>query len=143
MTQNNRTFEALRFAVQLTNRGKPTSLTSWKAHLTLDDGRVFSREVQYLDKDGAEIEDANHNKIIYAIPECDLTVETVRAMQTGDSVFGIIAFGFFDLPSGPVPLNTKVTLQATDMLGRTIKSQEIQFAEVNKNPRDVFPCPVK
>ena len=64
MTQNNHTFEALRFAAQLTNRGKPTSLTSWKAYLVMANGQKVYGEEQYLDNDGAEIEDANHTKTI-------------------------------------------------------------------------------
>jgi hypothetical protein len=63
--------------------------------------------------------------------------------KQGDSVFGIIAFIFPDLEAGKIPDDTKLVLQATDMLGRTIESEEITFADINNRPLDVFPCPVK
>lgn len=140
----NRNVEGLRFAVQLTNRGKPTSLTAWRSHLVMADGRKLTGEILYLShQDSVETEDVSHNKTFYAIPACDLTLETTRAMQTADSVFGIIAFAFPDLQAETVPPDTKLILQATDMLGRNIESEEIKFEDLNKNPRDVFPCPVK
>jgi hypothetical protein len=132
--------EEVRFAVELTNKGKPTSLTHWRATLIDSNGNAYIGEPLQLTGDTVEIEDANSVKTLYALPECDLRYQTVKALQSGDSAYGVAAFLFRNYPAQSLPLDTKVTLAATDMLGRTISSGEIQLSTIAAQPRDIFPC---
>lgn len=132
--------EELRFAVELINKGKATSLRNWRSQLIDPNGQIFEGEPLRMSGESVEIVDADQSKTLYALPECDLRFETVRVLQTGDSAYGIIDFLFRGYPAQAVPLDMKVKLEATDMLGRTITIGAVQFSEVNKQPADVFPC---
>jgi hypothetical protein len=133
--------EFLRFGVQLTNRGRSTGLTDWQATLIKPDGTEVHGEIRALVGDSISLAGKNGSND-YLLPECDLSVETARSLQPGDSVFGITEF-VFPMKPGAVPNETKVILQATDMLGRTIKSRPIAFSDVSARPRHRFPCPIK
>jgi hypothetical protein len=90
--------------------------------------------------DTVEIEDASHAKTLYALPDCDLRFQTAKALQSGYSVYEIADFLFRTYPARPVPMDTRVVLEANDMLGGTISSGKIPFAAVSAQPREVFPC---
>lgn len=135
-----RDHEELRFAVKLTNVGRATSLTSWRASLTMPDGHKVEGEIKEIAGETIAIEGADHISNKYVVPDCDLTFETVRAVQTGDSIYGIIIFNFAIPSNQPVPMETKVVLQAEDMLGRVISDRPIRFGDINSLHRDVFPC---
>lgn len=132
--------EEVTIAAVLTNRGKPTSLTHWRATLTNPDGSQFIGEPLYLPGDSVQIEDAGHQISYYAVPDCDLRFETTRALQTGDSVYGIAAFLFRNDPAGKLPPGTKIRIEAIDMLGRTIAGQDFVLSAINAQERDVFAC---
>ena len=138
--KDNNGMEELRFAVELTNRGKPTGLTHWRATLVDSSGNTYTGEPLRMTGDTVEIEDANHMKTLYALPDCDLRFQTAKALQSGDSDYGIADFLFRTFPARPVPMDTTVILEANDMLGRTISSGKIPFSAVTAQPRDVFPC---
>jgi len=132
--------EEIRFAVELTNRGKSTSLQHWRAELIDSGGNVYEGDPLRMSGETVEIEDANHSKSLYALPDCDLRFETVRAIQPGDSVYGIADFVFRGYSARPMPLDMRVRLEATDMLGRKVTSGDILFSKVDNQPRDIFPC---
>jgi hypothetical protein len=132
--------EDIVFAVELTNKGKATSLTKWRAILVTSDGKRFEGEPLRFSGDSVQMAGANNWKTSYKIPECDLRFQTIRALQTGDSAYGLVSFVFRDYPAQSLPLDMKIILQAKDMLGRTITSRDILVGEVDRQPRDVFPC---
>ena len=131
---------SVEMAVKLTNRGKETSLTEWRAYLTMPDGSRINGKLRELAGDNIPIRSANSAvPTNYALPDCDLGVETDHAMPSGDSVYGITEFAF------PIPLKnidihrTTITLMATDVLGRAIHSSPITIA-LDSEPHN-FPCP--
>jgi hypothetical protein len=137
------TFADVEFGVQLTNRGKPTSLTAWKAFLITPDGKKITGEIQRFEGEGATVIAHSGPPVTFALPECDLAFETVRAMQAGDSVFGLVLFRFYGAQASPLSPDTKVVLEARDVLDRKIDSQEIRFGDLNSGMPDLFPCPLK
>lgn len=139
VSRNGKSNEQVDFAVELINRGRATSLTKWKAVLTGPTVGSVRGEVLKINRGWIKILGSDKESATYIMPDCDLIFETSRAINSGDAVYGIVSFNF-DIPGAPLPLSTTVTLQATDMLGRTIKSRPIAFLEVEKMPRDVFPC---
>jgi hypothetical protein len=138
--QDNNGMEELRFAVELTNRGKPTGLTHWRATLIDSSGNTYIGEPVRMVGDSTEIVTGSHVKMLYALPDCDLRVQTAKALQSGDSDYGIADFLFRTYPARTLPMDTRVVLEASDMLGRTISSGKIPFAIVNAQPIEVFPC---
>jgi hypothetical protein len=136
-----KSFYVLKFAVELVNKGRSTSLTDWKSVLIMPNGNTYPGEGVPLNADNIGME--SHDKIItyYKLPESDLILETAKAMQTGDAVYGILAFKYYltdDLSSPDI----KFQLQATDMLGRTIESNKISMVDVDNHSRNVFPCQI-
>jgi hypothetical protein len=130
--------EHLRFAVKLTNVGRATSLTSWEAFLLMPDGTKVRGEIT---NQGETVDITGSDRLTtkYILPDCDLVFQTVRAVQTGDSVYGIVTF-WFKIPPQSMPLDTLVQLEATDMLGKRITDEAIKFADINSFSRDIFPC---
>jgi hypothetical protein len=66
-------------------------------------------------------------------------------MQSGDSVYGLIAFAF---PSAPHLVNDnlktyKFELRAKDSMQRTIKSRQILISTIETGTVDRFPCKSK
>ena len=130
---------SVRLAVKLTNRGKATSLTEWRAYITMPDGTRVDGQLRELAGDSVPIQARNATApTYYALPECDLGIETAKAMENGDSIYGITDFGF-PVSSTRNWNQVKITLLATDVLGRTI-SNTLTFGDTNPHN---FPCPKK
>ena len=132
--------EEVYVAVELTNRGKPTSLTHWRAVLIDTVGKKSIGEPLILQGESVPIQDAGGHKSNYIIQDCDLVFNTVKAMQTGDSAYGVAAFLFRNYPGKALPPDTRVKIEATDMLGRTVSSKPFTFQEIESQPREIFPC---
>lgn len=131
--------EAVLFAVQLTNRGKPTSLKKWSAQLIDSGGNVYKGEPLEMNTETIEMMGTDQIKVSYVLPDCDLQFETARALQTGDSAYGIIAVRFPGYKAADIPLDATAILTAIDMLGRKITTGRTLLRDIN-GPRDVFPC---
>jgi len=134
-----RSMELLNFAVQLTNKGRATSLTHWRASLSMPDGSHVEGIPNSFTGETVDIRDDHGAVTRYSLPDCDLAFETARAVQNGDTIYGVISF-VFDTPPRTMPLTTAIQLRATDMLDRDSLSQNFLFGDVNKIPRDRFPC---
>ena len=132
-------------AVELTNRGKSTSLLHWREELVNPDGKVYVGSPMRLVGTFIDIYDGANQRHLHSLPDCDLTLETVRALQTGDSVFGIIAATFRDYPmpgNHQLDMNTRVELRASDMLGRTVSTGSNSIREVAGENLELFSCRV-
>ena len=132
--------EEVDVAMDLVNRGKPTSLRHWRAVLIDADGHESVGEPLTLYGNSVSIQDQGGHKASYALPGCDLVSETVKALQTGDSEYGVAAFLFRDYPGKALHPDTRVKIEATDMLGRTVSSPAFTLPEIASQPREVFPC---
>lgn len=140
-TDEGRSGEVIRFGVRLTNVGRPTSLRDWQAYLLMPGGRVIEGEINRLGPgDSVEIVYANRLSYHYMIPDCDLSFETSRAIQTGDTVYGIIQ-AFFAVEPHSVPRDARVILKAKDMLGRSIKTEPLVLGDPHQ--LRTFPCRTK
>jgi hypothetical protein len=130
--------DRLKVAAVVTNRGKPTSLTHWKATLRTENGKTFDSIPVRLIGDSVSLYDEGHQITYYALPDCDLRIETSKALQTGDTDYGIASFVFHGLTSNGLSSNTLLRLEARDMLGRTIRSRYVSLANIQSN--DIFAC---
>ena len=130
----------LRIATKVTNIGRPTTLGPWKAYISVPGEKDIWGEIRAMPGDSIELSGREKVPKKFALPDCDLSFETTRAVQTGDSVYGIVTFWF---PFATLPDNAKFTIQAEDMLGRTVEDRAISIDEINHKPAEVFPCRVK
>ena len=132
--------EQYTFEVELSNSGKATSLRDWKAELILADGTKIMGLPAGMHTESIEMQDQSRKSTYYKLPDCDLAIETTKAVQTGDSVYGIISFVFPGALPSIRDKRNRVELQATDMLGRRISSRLISFQDIADHERTVFPC---
>jgi hypothetical protein len=131
----------IRLKVELTNSGRPTSLRKWRLTLVDEHGRAYFGRPLTLVGDRIEMFSEHGGSTIYALPDCDLYAETVRAMQSGDSAYGIADFLFPDLPFDRELLKgSKITLQVEDMLDRPISIKGAPVSQIETQPTEVFPC---
>jgi hypothetical protein len=132
--------EEVDLAVELVNRGKATSLRHWRAILIDAGGHESIGEPLTLYGSSVKIQDQEGHRTDYVLPDCDLIFETAKALQSGDSVYGIAAFLFRGYPGKALSPDTQVKIEATDMLGRTVSSQPFTMREIAGQAREVFPC---
>jgi hypothetical protein len=132
--------EEVDVAVELTNRGKPTNLSQWRAILIDAKGKESMGEPLTLHGEFVPIQDAGGHIANYMIPDCDLVFSTAKALQAGDSSYGVAAFLFRNYPGKSLPSDTRIKIEATDMLGRTVSSKPFTFQEIANQPREIFPC---
>lgn len=129
----------VRVAVQALNKGKATSLANWKAELIDPSGKIYEGEAIDMTGESVDIQTANGGKNFYALPDCDLRFETARALQTGDSVYGIVDVAVPGYPGQTISLDTAIRITATDMLGRKITTGNSLLHDI-LNYNDVFAC---
>jgi len=77
----------------------------------------------------------------FKLPECDLRAETLRAMQPGDSVDGMLLLQFKDYLKPLLDKNLKLRISATDILERQIRTVEVVIGELPTTTQ-IFSCPL-